>query len=512
MDRWPHQIAGLQAVKDCIRRGERRILLTSPTGMGKSLIARDLIDWYTDNGKRVSVYSNRKLLIEQLSRGLDAACVGHGVRAAGVVGDEAEAVQVSSIQTEYSRCVKRKVSELHQADLVIVDEAHLFNNEMSKAVLDLHYAMNAVIVGMTATPIGLEEMYHVLVQAGTNSAGRACGALVPALHYGPTEPDLSKIGRIQIGEDLTEQQNRKAIMVPGIFGHVFEWWKRLNPEGKPTILFAPGVPESVWFAEQFWKMGVPAAHIDGEEVWVNGNVVRSSAEARAEVLRQSRGGDVRVICNRFVLREGVDAPWLNHGILATVFGSLQSYLQSGGRLLRSSPETDRVVVQDHGGNWHRHGSLNADRVWRLDDTAAIVAGRRCEQLRGGADTASQPKEPVRCPQCARIITSWKCECGLTLNPRAKSRPVVMADGTLREMRGDIFRARVHRELPNTAKLWAQAYWRAKNSKNRMTFNAALGLFCHEHGYYPPLTSKGMPKDPDDIYRPVASVPMERLHQ
>ena len=58
-----------------------------------------------------------------------------------------------------------------------------------------------------------------------------------------------------------------------------------------------------------------------------------------------------VLCNRFVCA-GIDAPWLAHGIFATIFTSLQSYLQSGGRLLRSFPGIDAVTIR-HGGNWWR---------------------------------------------------------------------------------------------------------------------------------------------------------------
>src|SRR5262249_18752567 len=158
-------------------------------------------------------------------------------------------------------------------------------------------------------------------------------------------------------------------------------FERLNPLHRRTILFAPGVPESIWFAEQFVKKGVSAVHIDGENVWVNGTLYESSRTAREDVLAASKEGRIVVLCNRFVLREGIKAPWLVHGILATVFGSLQSYLQAGGRLLRAYPGLESVSLQDHGGNWWRHDSLNADREWRLEDTNTSVAGRREDRMR-----------------------------------------------------------------------------------------------------------------------------------
>jgi superfamily II DNA or RNA helicase len=298
--------------------------------------------------------------------------------------------------------IKKGEWELHDADRVLVDEAHLQISDTVQQILTWHLSRGAAYIGLTATPIGLWHLYDHLITAGTTSEMRNCGALVPCFHYGPDEPDLRKL-KLRLGQDLTEQQQRKVMMNSTIFGRVLEWFKKLNPEGRPTILFAPGVGESIWFAEQFFSAGISAAHIDGQEVWVNGKIERTSREARAEVLQNTRDGRIKVLCNRFVLREGIDAPWLSHGILATVFGSLQSYLQSGGRMLRAYPGLDRVTLQDHGGNWWRHGSLNADRQWRIEYDAYAVSRVREDRMR-----LKTEKEPVRCPDCALILVCGRC--------------------------------------------------------------------------------------------------------
>ena len=97
------------------------------------------------------------------------------------------------------------------------------------------------------------------------------------------------------------------------------------------------------------------------------------------------------------MREGIDWPWLAHGIMACTFGGLKSYLQSGGRLLRAHPSLDQVVIQDHGGNFWRHDSLNADREWQLEDTDKSIQEKHDEKYR----TKSEP-EPIVCPKCAKV--------------------------------------------------------------------------------------------------------------
>src|SRR5262249_43395625 len=159
--------------------------------------------------------------------------------------------QIASIQTERSR-TRRLERDLHKADWVLIDEGHLNHGPTAQAIMQQHLDDGATIVLVTATPIDMGEICGIktkLIVAGTNSEVGSCGAIVPADHYGPSEPDARKV-RKQVWE-YTENDVRKLMMVQGIFGLVLAEWRRLNPQQLPTLLFAPGVPESIWFAEQF---------------------------------------------------------------------------------------------------------------------------------------------------------------------------------------------------------------------------------------------------------------------
>lgn len=523
IDPWPHQKRGVDRVITHLSEGAKRILLTSPTGGGKTLMMAKIAIAALAEDWGVTLYANRKMLVSQMVKSLNAYGIDHGVRAAGHDGNR-EQFQIASFQTEHSRSVKRQTQNLHVSGLVIVDEAHVNNNKMANRIIDKHLSDGAAVVGVTATPLGLNDRYDFLVQAGVNSELRECGALVAAKHHGCTEPDLRNIRRYNVGEDLSEPENVKAIMVPGIHGHVINHFRRLNPHGLPAIGFAPGVAESVFFAEQFEKEGIPAAHIDGDRIWIRGTEVASNERTRNDLLQMSRTGEVRIVWNRFVLREAIDMPWLRHGIFASVFGSLQSYLQSGGRLLRSCRDVGKrdVTVQDHGGNWHRHGSLNTDRNWRLFDTNNMLAGERQDAIAGNGEESGKEQEPFLCPNCAavvllrnRVIVGSRCRCtncGFEFDWRRRSRPVIQANGELVEHTGNIFRARQVERRPDTFSKWKQMYFRARNSKSGMTFNQAVGLFFQKYGYYPPKSLPLMPKAGDQYhwYTAVSGVPFRDL--
>ncbi len=505
MKRWPQQVYCSAEVPRRLTSGERKILVTCPTGGGKTVMIRDLIEWALDNGYLVVVYTNRRLLVRQLVRVMKKHGIECGVRMDGYQDRRELPVQISSLLTEASRVFKQERWQIHghgRKVLAIVDEAHLNKSNVAEQALSLHLDHGGAYVGFTATPIGLAHLYESLVIAGTPSQLRASGCLVPAYHVGVDEPDMREFRQSVKTGEYTEDDVKKAIMTKCVFGRVIEHYNHLNPKRLPTILFAPGVPESRWFAEEFTKAGFPAAHIDSEGVWVDGEY--EPGGDREAILERVATGEL-ILCNRFIAREGLDLPAVAHIILATVMGSLQTYLQSCGRGARAYPGKTKFTIQDHGGHWHRHGSVNEDRDWCLDWTEQSISTARIEKFR-----SKETSEPICCPNCHLIRASGAdCpRCGNRSN--RKVRMVVQQDGRLVPHEGDVYKPRKTRTTPETEKLWASQYYRAKKSRNRMNFNQAEALFFRENGYYPPRTLPLMPTSPTDWCLPVADVPFPRL--
>lgn len=517
MQRWAHQQQGLQDVLAAIAAGKRRIVLQSPTGMGKTVIMQDLALDYLRRKLRVILFTNRKLLIDQTSAVMDKADIPHGIIQPDADLQMHLPFQVAMMQTVHARVFKRKTMQLFDADLVLLDEGHLQGGDTAMEVLEAHHAQGAAIVAFTATPIDMGDWWDTLVVAGTASEGRRCGALLLATHYSPDEPDWKQFKKgAENTHKVTEKESRSAIMTPGVFGRVLDAYRQFNPDQRPTILFGPDVAGSIYFAEQFTQAGIVAAHIDGDDIWAHGRLYKSNREQRESVIAAVRDGRCKVICNRFVLREGLDLPELSHCILATVFGSLSSYLQSVGRLLRAHHSLDHVSIQDHGGHWWRFGSPNADRRWTLGQTNTMILGMHADRMRG---LPSEGK-PKPCPKC-RAVQIWKspkCQfCDFEAKPGMKfSRPVVQSDGTLREMSGDVFRKRPVYAQPSGPAKWKQVYFNSLKPgavKVGRTFRQAAVMFAGENNWqWPNRKWPYMPISEIDWYRRVIDVPQEDLIQ
>jgi superfamily II DNA or RNA helicase len=502
---WPHQTYGCSETVRAVGEGKKRIVLTSPTGGGKTSMMTALIERAESNWEQSILYTNRRLLLAQTDAVLTKDGIEHGMRAAGYKPALLRSCQLAMTQSEFSAVYKMQRRSLHPAQLVEIDEVHCQNGEMMQQFVKDHHASGAAVVAFTATPLDLEGEWDELIVAGTNSELRACGALVPAYTYCPDEPDMKHIKNYRIGEDLTDKQNSKVMMRPGVFGRVCKHWERLNPDHKPTILFGPDVAGSLFFAEEFHKIGVRSAHIDAKQIWYDGEFYESDDEMRERILKMTETGEIEVLCNRFVLREGINLPHIAVGILACVFGSLKTYLQSVGRILRAAPGLSEVTIIDHGANYRRHGSPNADRKWELGMKGYKITGMRQEAMRERPEL-----EPIICPACGmgRLSGPTCPACGHSCHKR--SRQVVQINGELLPVEGPAYKPHYIKIKPDTGKKWRDMYYRAMSKKWNATFNQAEALFYVENHYYPPRDLPNMPMDSSDWFERVRDVPKERL--
>jgi DNA repair protein RadD len=512
-DLWAPQARSVQAVIDATERSNR-ICLYSPTGSGKTRMAIELFNWAMSHGKGGIFYVNRKLLVGQTLARMQAFQLPCGVRAADYEDqyDFSAPFQVASIDTERSRVSQRNIWQRHdvgRGGVVIVDEAHIQKSDAMWEACQHYKDRGAKVILLTATPIGLSDWADELIVAGRLQEFRECKALVPAVVRSIEQPDLAKVKRNVTGEYVIDGQKR-MIYTQSIVGSVLDRWKEYNPDARPTMLYAPGVEESIWFTQNFEKIGVRWAHIDATDAYVDGKKTKLTRTVWDEILARYKDGNIKGLSCRFKLREGIDVPATYHCILATPIGSLASYIQTVGRVLRYSTETpDHVLVTDHGGNYLRHGSPNHDRDWhswwKLPEN--VVSNMHENNIREGLTP-----EPIRCPKCSGERASGaKCpHCGF--EHEKSVRQVIQEDGRMVLREGRLLKPKFIKREPNTAELWEKMFWGWRKSKKcaDKTFSQLEGYFAYENGYHPPRDMDLMPKNRLDWHRKIRDIPMSDL--
>ena len=452
---WPHQIRALNEIRKAVAAGRKKILLTLPTGGGKTLVFTEEAKRWAGEEKRVGIFANRRLLVSQADKAFGSEW--HGVIANGHREESVHRIQVCSMQTLDSRALRRKTMEMPEFDLYVIDEAHSNKAGVGQAVMEHCQSRNAFLLGVTATPVGLGSCYDHLIVAGTNSELRKCGALVPCDVYAPEEPDMTGVRKIH-GE-YCEGEMRKRFRETVVFGNVFEHWRRLNPRGDMTLVFAPGVEESIWLRDEFRKQGVTCEHMDGS----------TSEGEREQILAGSKDGSVQVVTSCGVLREGADLPWVRHGILLQPCGGLTLYLQIVGRLLRAYPGKDKAILQEHAGAFHRHGSPNMDREWTLDDTDVSLAKERKQKVERGLEP-----EGIVCPQCRGVRKAGPV-CPFCGHQHQRSvRLIRMTNGELRKQIGSVVKK------SSDSKIWTGCLFAA--GMRGMTLAQAAGMYRQKTGH------------------------------
>ena len=507
---WPNQEHAVKAGIHAVQRSEHTCI-TSPTGSGKTAIMIALIRWCAATGRRAILYTNRVMLTEQTIRSLHEHNVDFGVIANTEPGreDRHKSVQLAMIQTVNSRALKKKSEDIWRADCVIVDECHQMATGSFEKVIREHIKVDGTAIGITATPIGVSHIYPNLYIAGRTQECMEYGALVPALYKAPWEMDTTKLKVMASGE-FSLPQIRKHSWNHALFGLVYDSWVEHNPEARPTLGFAPGVQESKWFCDEFTRRGVRTAHIDGDDVRIDNVDYKSDREARNQIVQEWKAGEIKAIWNRFVLREGIDFPWMYHLILACPIGTLAGYIQTCGRVLRYSPETpDYVLISDHAGNYYRHGhSPNKNIDWReYYDAEPTIPTRQQRDLL----SEDPEREPRVCPKCSRVLTGRQCPpppfgCGHYLQGRI--RKVVQHNGKLRDVSTPAIKRKRIAETSHTYRLWRDMFFRFRQADRSVA--QAKAFFFHEYHYYPPADMPYMTHKEGDSYRKIRDVPIERF--
>jgi superfamily II DNA or RNA helicase len=266
--------------------------------------------------------------------------------------------------------------------------------------------------------------------------------------YAPSQPDLAGI-KVARG-DYVEKQLAERVDTPDLVGDIATHWLRLA-ERRRTVVFATGVAHSVHIRDEFRRAGVWAEHIDGS----------TPSDERDRILQQLADGTVEVVTNCMVLTEGFDLPDLGCLVLARPTRHIGLFRQMIGRALRPAPGKDHALVLDHAGATLKHGFVEDEVVWTLDED------QRADIPAQAARGNSQAPALTTCPECSAVrLEGRPCTvCGWRPTPRPEVFDV--ADGELE---------RLDRDGRQTPAQWSAA---AKHS-----FHGQLAWICRERDYRP----------------------------
>jgi DNA repair protein RadD len=195
----PYQRDVIAEVEHSIAAGKRRIIAVAPTGAGKTIVAAAIINNAVAKSQRVLMLAHTREIIKQTSLKLSAYDIEHGIIQAGLVADPDQPVQVASIQTLWSRGMRRNTMPMPAANLLIIDECHHCPAETYRKIIAEY--PNATLLGLTATPCrgdgrGLGGIFDVIVECPQVAPLIEQKYLVRTRVFAPLDPDLKGVSAI----------------------------------------------------------------------------------------------------------------------------------------------------------------------------------------------------------------------------------------------------------------------------------------------------------------------------
>jgi DNA repair protein RadD len=430
-----------------VAAGRESIVLTAPTGSGKTVILADIARRYRSAGRSVLVLAHRREIISQTHEKLANHGVRSGIIQAGVDPRPLEPVQVASISTLWSRAFRSDAMLRPHAHLLVIDECHHATaRTYSKIIAEYP---NAILLGLTATPCrgdgrGLGGIFETMIECPQVAELIAQGHLVKSIVYAPVDPDLGGV-TIRQG-DYAEGQLADRMDRPKLIGDIVTHWHKYG-ERRKTVVFAASVAHSIHLRDEFRLSGVRAEHIDGT----------TPKDERDATLSRLASDEIELVTNCMVLTEGWDMPEVGCCVLGRPTRKMGLYRQMIGRVLRPAPGKNDAIILDHSGAVYRHGPP-ADHIdWALDpDSHAVSPAHQARKQKSGSGL-------VECTQCSALrVGGLPCpHCGFM--PVRPGKYVPIEDGELVE-----FSSR------NVAKHETQ--------QDRMIFFAELRHIGEQRGY------------------------------
>jgi ATP-dependent helicase IRC3 len=348
-----YQLDALERVKEAYKQGRRRVLVSLPTGTGKTVVFASFPRHFKMKKRLLVIAHREELLIqaEQKFRAIDPD-LKIGIERAGDYATGDSQVVIASVPT-LARSNGSRLSRFKPEDfsIVVVDEAHHAVADSYRTIFD-HFGLfspgtSRLLVGFTATPRrgdkqGLGEVFEEVCCARDLRQMIDAGYLCHIRGW-RIDTDLSLDG-VQVRHgDFVESQLARVVNVSSRNRLLPVIYRKLA-NYRRAIVFCVDVQHAKDVCEVFQDAGIRAA-----AVW--GDMLRDD---RRETLSRFSQGEISVLTNCNLLTEGFDEPRINCVIMARPTKSKLLYAQMVGRGTRLHADKTDLMVVDVADNSRQH--------------------------------------------------------------------------------------------------------------------------------------------------------------
>lgn len=354
----PYQSDSLAQLYKSYREGKNRLLVSLPTGTGKTILFSHLV---ARTQGRSLVIAHRDELLEQAANKIKMLLPNADV---GIVKAERNQLNsqivVASVQT---LAREKRLAQLGKDfSTIIVDEAHHATADTYIKVLKSLGCFNKenppLTLGVTATPergdkVGLDKVFQEIVYH-RNLLDMMSEQYLSDLTWKQLQLNVDLDNVETRAGDFIESQLIKALSNTNLPEEILNAFQQYASKRK-TIVFVPGVALARETATLFQQHNIKCESIDG----------KLSTEERKAILARLTIGETQVVVNCLILTEGFDEPSLEAVIFARPTKSKSFYLQMLGRGTRLHPGKTDCLVIDLVGVTQKHKLVTLPNLFGL---------------------------------------------------------------------------------------------------------------------------------------------------
>jgi superfamily II DNA or RNA helicase len=372
----PYQSEALTAVRDAYLAGKRRVIVSLPTGTGKTVVFAHF-PRVLKMKKRLLVLAHREELLLQAQdkfRSIDPELKAEIEQASTHATSDAKVV-IASVPTLARSGARLSRFQPEEFSIVVVDEAHHAVAPSYRRIFD-HFGLfephvSRYLIGFTATPRrgdkqGLGEVFEEVCYARDMREMIVDRYLCPITGW-RVDTDLSLDNvRVRHG-DFIESQLARVVNMPLRNRLLVKAYRDFGP-GRRTIVFCVDVAHAKDVHRAFADAGIRAAPVWGE----------LSRDQRRSTLAAFSAGEIDVVTNCNVLTEGFDEPRVDCVIMARPTRSKLLYAQMVGRGTRLHAGKKDLIVIDVADNSRTHQLPGLHSLFNLPLNMNLNGGNALE--------------------------------------------------------------------------------------------------------------------------------------
>lgn len=373
-----HQKDCIDALRNSISRGIKRLLVKAPCSFGKTIVFCEIAKNVSKKSKKTLIIVDNVALVRQtvdkLTRfvGMDEV----GIFCATLSEKEFKKITVGTIQS-LKEC---------KVDLVIIDEAHQGLNRVQKFLENF----NGFVIGFTATPFtskgekiyGKEDsFFSELTYSVPAKIMIAKGFITPMKYHGESEEtkvDLSNVKIVSGDYDMGQAEEAFLSQKEKMILQVDDMLSRVKNR-KRVIIMTTGIKH----ANTLSKMieGSIAYHSDILD------------EERDRILKDFESGKYKFLIGVMAIYIGLDISCVDTIINMRPVRSYSLFIQLAGRAVRKHEGKEDALFLDYGQTVERLG------FYEEFDEKEYEAKKR---------TGEAPVK--KCPKCFLIMFASCAEC------------------------------------------------------------------------------------------------------